>query len=83
MACLYPKRVSSYTQGFHCSLLSSFLPSLLPFPSLPPSLSSLPPLFPSPSLPLPQNCLIQKEPNGVFRTVVADFGLAARIKQAW
>ena len=35
------------------------------------------------SLPLPQNCLIQKEPNGVLRTVVADFGLAARIKQAW
>ena len=29
---------------------------------------------------LSQNCLIQREPNGDVRTVVADFGLAAKIK---
>ncbi len=32
----------------------------------------------SPSL---QNCLIHREKDGKLRTVVADFGLAAKIKQ--
>lgn len=74
---------------FSCSLPSSLLPhSFLPSipPSLPPCLSP-PPNSPPPSLPLfppccPQNCLIQIQKDGSMKCVVADFGLAAKIKES-
>ena len=43
-------------------------------------LFSLPPSLP-PSL-LPQNCLIQMQTDGSMKCIVADFGLAAKIKQS-